>query len=277
MIKPAPLLRSLAPCGLLLAAALAQAAADCQRAAPETASGSAVSAGRPSLGDGMALFDARELKLAERALQSALFLGLADGQEQAQAHKYLAFIYCSNSEWLRCETAFDAAFELRPAFSLEARELEGAPWREVYWRAQAKSAQRCGQPPSGAGSSGAALPAATQQPYAFALHSAVIVGVLPLLPVAAPQAMRSGTAAAALSAEARAPGFGNNVRLRVFPWAYVQVDGKRLGVTPALTEFKLSPGAHTIELRNPGFDLVRKQVRLPQDAPVLISHDFEAR
>jgi len=67
------------------------------------------------------------------------------------------------------------------------------------------------------------------------------------------------------------------VRLRVSPWAYVQVDGKRVGVTPALTEFKLSPGAHTIELRNPGFELVRKAVRLPQDEPVLISHDFEAR
>ena len=70
---------------------------------------------------------------------------------------------------------------------------------------------------------------------------------------------------------------GNNVRLRVSPWAYVRVDGKRWGVTPALTQLKLSPGSHTVELSNPGFEVFRKVVRLPQDAPVVISHDFEAR
>ena len=274
-MQTAQMLRSLVACGLLSAAGLTQAATDCERPAPELRQASGVSAGRPFLGDGVALFDARKLKLAERALQSALFLGLADSQEQATAHKYLALVFCSNGEWQRCETAFDAALALRPAFSLEARELEGAPWREVYLRSMAKAAPRCGQPGAGAGSSTGVARAIQDQPYAFALHSAVIVGIVPLLPVSALPAARSVSVAQPL--ESTMPRSGNNVRLRVSPWAYVQVDGKRVGVTPALTEFKLSPGAHTIELRNPGFELVRKAVRLPQDEPVLISHDFEAR
>lgn len=274
-MNTALMLRSLAVCGLLSAAGLTQAATDCERPAPELRQASGVSAGRPSLGDGVALFDARKLKLAERALQSALFLGLADSQEQATAHKYLAFVFCSNGEWLRCETAFDAALALRSTFSLEARELEGAPWREVYLRSMAKAAPRCGQPGAGAGSSAGVARATQDQPYAFALHSAVIVGIVPLLPVSALPAARSASVAQPI--ESMMPRSGNNVRLRVSPWAYVQVDGKRVGVTPALTELKLSPGAHTIELRNPGFELVRKAVRLPQDEPVLISHDFEAR
>jgi hypothetical protein len=274
-MKFSPLLRQFGPYGLLLVAGLAQAAANCERPTPELAQTSGVSAGRPSLGDGMALFDARKLKLAERALQSALFLGLADGQERATAHKYLAFIFCGNSEWLRCETAFDAALEAQPAFILEARELDGTPWREVYLRSMAKSARRCGLPASDAGLPSGSTRGTPAPPQAFALHSSVIVGVVPLPLAAAPRVASSGFSA--LAVESAPPRSGNNVRLRVSPWAYVQVDGKRLGVTPGLTEFKLSPGAHTIELRNPGFDLVRKSVRLPQDAPVLISHDFEAR
>lgn len=274
-MNTALMLRSLAAFVLLSAAGLTQAATDCERPAPELRQASGVSAGRPSLGDGVALFDARKLKLAERALQSALFLGLADSQEQATAHKYLAFVFCSNGEWQRCETAFDAALALRPTLSLEARELEGAPWREVYLRSMAKAAPRCGPTGAGAGSNAGVARAIQDQPYAFALRSAVIVGIVPLLPVSALPVARSASVAQPF--ESMMPRSGNNVRLRVSPWAYVQVDGKRVGVTPALTEFKLSPGAHTIELRNPGFELVRKAVHLPQDGPVLISHDFEAR
>ena len=112
-------------------------------------------------------------------------------------------------------------------------------------------------------------------PAGFTLHSAVIVSVAPLLPlplarVTPPPVSTPGAVPVGLHS-------GNNVRLRVSPWAYVQVDGKRWGVTPALTQLKLSPGSHTVELSNPGFEVFRKVVRLPQDAPVLISHDFEAR
>lgn len=269
-MKPIAFLRCLV-CSMLFAAACSQATADCAPAVNEPPRPGAVSPGRQSLGEGMALYDARKLSIAERALQTALFLGLADEQERASAHKYLALVYCSNSEWARCEAAFDAAFEARPAFQLEAREIADAPWRDTYLRSLAKSARQCG---STGASPQRPLPAAAQ-PVGFALTSSVIVAVLPLLPTRMPRTAR--THAAALPFEPSALRFGNNVRLRVSPWAYVQVDGKRLGVTPALTQFKLSPGSHTIELHNPGFDAVRKVVRLPQDEPVVISHDFEAR
>ena len=116
---------------------------------------------------------------------------------------------------------------------------------------------------------------AARMPAGFTLHSAVIVGVAPLLPLPLARATPPpGSAPGAVPAGLHS---GNNVRLRVSPWAYVRVDGKRWGVTPALTQLKLSPGSHTVELSNPGFEVFRKVVRLPQDAPVVISHDFEAR
>lgn len=269
-MKPTPLLPCIAS-SLLCAAGLAQAAPNCEPRASEPPRLSAPSAGRQSLGEGMALFDARKLGLAERALQTALFLGLADGQEQASAHKYLALVYCSNGEWARCETAFDAAFEVAPLFQMEAREIADAPWRDAYLRSLAKSARQCG-----GASSGAQRPSlGPQEPVGFALTSSVIVSVVPLRPAPSLPGVRS--TARALPFHPSALLSGNNVRLRVSPWAYVQVDGKRLGVTPALTQFKLNPGSHTIELHNPGFEAVRKVVRLPHDGPVLISHDFEAR
>jgi PEGA domain len=271
-MKPVAFLRCLA-CGLVFAAGFTQAAPDCASSANEPARVGLVSPGRQSLGEGMALFDAHNLPMAERALQTALFLGLSDGQERASAHKYLALVYCSNSEWARCEAAFDAAFEARPSFQLEAREFAEGPWRDAYLRSLARSTRLCGH--TGAGPHRPAPAPAPAQPVGFALKSSVIVGVDALVPTTALRSPRPS--AAALPFEPSPLQFGNNVRLRVTPWAYVQVDGKRLGVTPALTQFKLTPGPHTIELHNPGFDTLRQVVRMPQDAPVLIAHDFEAR
>jgi len=69
----------------------------------------------------------------------------------------------------------------------------------------------------------------------------------------------------------------NNILLRVSPWAHVTLNGKRVGVTPPLTELKLPPGSHNIELSNPGFDTVRKTLKVKPDQPITITHDFDAR
>ena len=118
---------------------LAHSQAACEEAAPAQTG----SAGRPQLAQGIALFEARDLAQAERALQAALFAGLADPMERASAHKYLAYTYCTHKEWARCEAAFDSAFSAHPGFALQAYETTGTPWRDAYGRAQDRWIQRC--------------------------------------------------------------------------------------------------------------------------------------
>ncbi len=252
----------------------AQANNSCQDA-PEAASGDRAAApGRPMLGQGIALFDARNFKQAERALQSALFAGLTDGQERASAHKYLAFVSCSNSEWARCEAEFDSAFSARSSFALEAYEVQNTPWRDAYLRAQNRWAARCGRAALSASTSTATPPSGTKPGASgFALNSAVIVGITPLL--LTPMPARPG-AAALLPSERGLPS-EINVKLRVSPWAVVQVDGKRLGVTPPMTHLSLPAGSRTIELSNPGFETVKRVIQVVNGKTVTITHDFDSR
>ncbi len=262
--------KSLMALGLLCplwwgAQAQASAASDCLDSAPAAADGAAAP-GRQLLGQGIALFDAKNLKMAERALQSALFSGLPDRQERASAHKYLAFVYCSNSEWARCESEFDAAFSARPSFSLEAYETQNTPWRDAYLRAQNRWASRCGRP---------GLPGAAAAPTAgFPLNSAVIVSVTPLALAAPTGAMRPALPSALGEPSQRSD---TNVRLRVSPWAVVHVDGKRVGVTPPMTQLSLPAGSRTIELSNPGFETVKRVIQVVNGKTATIAHDFDAR
>jgi hypothetical protein len=242
---------------------------------PEAASGDRTAApGRPMLGQGIALFDAKNFKQAERALQSALFAGLPDSQERALAHKYLAFVSCSNSEWSRCEAEFDSAFSARPSFALETYEVQNTPWRDAYLRAQTRFAARCGRVASSASPSTATMPGVAKSAASgFALNSTVIVSITPLL--LTPMPTRPG-AVAPLPSERDLPS-DSNVKLRVSPWAVVQVDGKRLGVTPPMTHLSLPAGSRTIELFNPGFETVKRVIQVVNGKTVTITHDFDSR
>ncbi|WP_326535492.1 PEGA domain-containing protein [Pseudorhodoferax sp.] len=195
-------------------------------------------ASRQYLGQGVALFDGKNYKEAERALHAALFVGLPDLAERVLAHKYLAFTYCSNGETARCTAAFDEAFALQPAFALAEHESRNAVWRAAYLRAQT----RRGGPP--------AVARETQPPSA------------------------SKTAS---KTAAHDPQSDSNVRLRVAPWATVQVNGKQVGVTPPVTRLQLPPGLHTVRLSNPGFTPVRQVIKVTKGQTVTISHDFESR
>jgi hypothetical protein len=250
----------------------AQASNSCQDVPEAPGTDRTVSPGRPMLGQGIALFDAKNFKQAERALQSALFAGLADSQERASAHKYLAFVSCSNSEWARCEAEFDSAFSARPSFSLEAYEVQNTPWRDAYLRSQNRWASRCGRvalTASPAPAAAAAKPGAS----GFVLNSSVIVGITPLLLTPMPT---RPAATSPLSSERNLPS-DVNVTLRVSPWAVVQVDGKRLGVTPPMTHLSLPAGSRTIELSNPGFETVKRVIQVVNGKTVTITHDFDSR
>ena len=130
---------------LSLGLGTAIASVDCNEPSTPEARNSDSSAGRQYLGQGISLYETRKLELAEKALQASLFAGLTDGRERSTAHKYLAFIYCTNREWTRCDTAFNAAFDARPSLTLEAYELQNTPWRDAYAKAYSQRGAKCGR------------------------------------------------------------------------------------------------------------------------------------
>lgn len=251
----------------------AVASTDCEEPLSTDTRAADAASGRQLLGQGISLYESRKLDQAEKALQASLFAGLPDRREKATAHKYLAFVFCTNKEWARCDAAFDAALEARPSFALEEYELQSTPWRDAYLKAQAKRGWRCSRALPGTGS---ARSPGNSPTNSFALNSTVITAITPLFPLPGYPSSTSGSMSQASLARYK-PRSENNLQLRVAPWANVNLNGKRLGVTPPLTEFKLPPGAHTIELTNPGFETVRKTLKVESDETITITHDFDAR
>ena len=65
------------------------------------------------------------------------------------------------------------------------------------------------------------------------------------------------------------------VALAVTPWGEVYVDGRKSGISPPLTELKLAPGKHTIEIRNTTFQPYAQSVNLEANATLKIRHKFQ--
>ena len=65
------------------------------------------------------------------------------------------------------------------------------------------------------------------------------------------------------------------VRLAIAPWGEVLVDGKMAGVSPPLTEVRLPPGKHRIEVRNGEFPPHRQVVDVVAGKNVRIKHKFQ--
>ena len=86
----------------------------------------------------------------------------------------------------------------------------------------------------------------------------------PVVVATAPAAAPVATASAAARLE-----------LAINPWGEVFVDGKSRGLTPPMRTLEISPGSHTIEIRNSTFPVhVEKVVIKPGDA-VKIRHRFK--
>ena len=102
------------------------------------------------------------------------------------------------------------------------------------------------------------LPAPPVAPDPPVVAQATEPAAAPALPAAAPVAVAEG-----------------RVRLAITPWGEVYVDGKKAGVSPPLTEIRLPPGRHSIEIRNGTFAPYRKDVELSAAATLRIKHKFE--
>ncbi|MCC7326907.1 MAG: serine/threonine protein kinase [Burkholderiales bacterium] len=92
---------------------------------------------------------------------------------------------------------------------------------------------------------------------------------------AAPAPDEKTTAMAAASPPPpAAPRPTGRVALAVAPWGEIHVDGRKRGISPPLQELKLSPGKHSIEIRNGDFPPYRETIEVVADGVVRIKHKF---
>ncbi len=82
--------------------------------------------------NGLRAYDDGQYAEAERALQDALKTGLASAKDRANAHKHLAFVYCTSQRAPACEAAFREARHADPAFVLSRAETGHPQWGPVY-------------------------------------------------------------------------------------------------------------------------------------------------
>ena len=83
---------------------------------------------------GIRAYDDGQYIEAEKQLDSALAAGLGSPRDRAAAHKHLAFIYCTSNRPTECETAFRAAKQIDPGFTLSKSEAGHPVWGPVYQR-----------------------------------------------------------------------------------------------------------------------------------------------
>jgi class 3 adenylate cyclase len=65
------------------------------------------------------------------------------------------------------------------------------------------------------------------------------------------------------------------IELAVNPWGEIFVDGKSRGVSPPLRTLEISPGSHTIEIRNSTFPSHTQKVEIKPGDAVKIRHRFK--
>jgi serine/threonine-protein kinase len=75
--------------------------------------------------------------------------------------------------------------------------------------------------------------------------------------------------------KARSAALTARLTFAITPWGEVFVDGKREGASPPLTELKLTPGEHYVEIRNPGFPPYTATVELKAGTPQKIRYRFK--
>jgi len=60
----------------------------------------------------------------------------------------------------------------------------------------------------------------------------------------------------------------------VKPWGEVNVDGRKIGVTPPLKSFDVPPGRHLITITNSSLPIYQREVMVEPDAKITVVYDF---
>lgn len=90
---------------------------------------------------GVKSYEDGDYRNAARQLQSALSLGLPAFNDQAIAHKYLAFIACASGRQRPCRDEFRKAFEADGNFDLTPAEAGHPVWGPVFRGVKAEMAK----------------------------------------------------------------------------------------------------------------------------------------
>ncbi len=116
------------------APAPAPAASATTPASPEAVTRSAPT-GEQTLAQGLKAYQSAQYVQAEAQFKLALKAGLATPADAAQAHKHLAFIYCTSRREALCAAAFKAARAADAKFALSKAEAGHPMWSQVYRKA----------------------------------------------------------------------------------------------------------------------------------------------
>jgi hypothetical protein len=101
----------------------------------------AVSPGAVALREGIAAFGTGEYKRSEAKLLESQKLGLNQTNEQVQAHKTKAFLYCVTRRTALCEKSFAEAFDADKSFDLTRAERGHPVWGPVFAKVQRAKAK----------------------------------------------------------------------------------------------------------------------------------------
>ena len=96
-----------------------------------------LSKGRSALAEGIRYYDDGQHGAAAKSLQSALELGLNDG-ERATAYKHLAFIHCAAGRTAPCRDDFRRALSADPSLELAPAEAGHPVWGPVFRAAKSE-------------------------------------------------------------------------------------------------------------------------------------------
>lgn len=113
----------------------------------------------------------------------------------------------------------------------------------------------------------AAVPATAPPPANSATSAAPAATTSPAAGV--PVADAAGTVKPAVPP--KPPG---RLLLAITPWGEVLVDGRKRGLAPPLSELRVPPGKHTIEIRNSTFPPYTETIEVPSGGEVRIRHKF---
>jgi tetratricopeptide (TPR) repeat protein len=108
-----------------------------ERTFPSTA---APSKGAQELERAVKSYEEGEYRNAAKQFQAALDFGLDAKADQANAHKYLAFIACVSGREKACRDEFRKALEADPAFELAPAEIGHPLWGPVFRSVKADAA-----------------------------------------------------------------------------------------------------------------------------------------
>jgi len=92
--------------------------------------------------------------------------------------------------------------------------------------------------------------------------------------VPAPKSEASKLAEAAPAAAALPASHTVSIALAINPWGEVYLDGKKMGVSPPLKELQVTPGKHTIEIKNTSFASHAETLEVKLDDRLKIKHEF---